>query len=175
MSKEGLSSERVGLVNRIKGALSEPLFQKGHVMMDISKITDQIYVGTNSCCAEHYSKMLVQKGVTHDLSLEGERVDQPYGVDSYLWLPTPDHAAPSKISFKIGIKYIDGVLKNGGRVFIHCTNGHGRAPTMSAAWFIKEGMSVSEAVDVIKKKRPEVHFENAQKKSLQWVQTSFKL
>ncbi|MBD3251343.1 hypothetical protein GF380_02710, partial [Candidatus Uhrbacteria bacterium] len=126
-----------GLVNRLKGVLSEPNFQKGHVLMDISRITDQIYVGTNSCCQTHYTKMLINAGVLHDLSMEGENVDAPYGVESYLWLPTPDHTAPSERSFGLGICFIDEVLQSGGKVFIHCTNGHGRAPTMAAAWFIK--------------------------------------
>jgi len=171
MSKKNVKF--TGLVNRIKGALSEPLFTKGHVMMDISKITDQIYVGTNACCLSHYSKLLVQKGVTNDLSLEGEHVDHPYGVDSYLWLPTPDHAAPSRMNIHLGLSYMDAVLGNGGKIFIHCTNGHGRAPTLAAAWFIKEGMSVDAAIAELKKKRPEVHIEPVQKKMLQWVKEAF--
>jgi protein-tyrosine phosphatase len=155
-----------GLVNRIARRANEPLFQKGHIMMDVSRITDQIYVGTNACCIAHYSKLLIQKGVTHDVSLEGERVDHPYGVDSYLWLPTPDHTAPTMMNLDLGVSYIDTVLHRGGSVFIHCMNGHGRAPTLAAAWFIKEGMSVVDAVALLKQKRPEVHIEPAQMRML---------
>jgi protein tyrosine phosphatase len=155
-----------GLVNRFKGAKSEPQFKKGHVKLDVSKITDQLYVGTNSCCQAHYTSLLIDAGVLHDLSIEGEQVDTPFGVESYLWLPTPDHTAPSERSFELGINYIDTVLKTGGKVFIHCTNGHGRAPTMAVAWFIKQGMTTDKAIKTIKEKRPEIHIEPAQLKAL---------
>jgi hypothetical protein len=164
-----------GLVNRLKGTEKDARARKKHVLMDISKITDQIFVGTNSCCQAHYTKMLIRAGVLHDLSLEGEQVDSPFGVESYLWLPTPDHTAPNDRNFKLGVNYIATVLAGGGKVFIHCTNGHGRAPTMAAAWFVSQGMTVQDAVERIKEKRPEIHIEPSQMKALKyWEQSTSK-
>ncbi|HWQ99848.1 MAG TPA: dual specificity protein phosphatase family protein [Candidatus Methylomirabilis sp.] len=151
-----------GLVNRLKSRTNA----KGHVMMDVSRITENVYVGTNACCQVHYTRMLLDKGVAHDLSLEGERVDAPYGVESYLWLPTPDHTAPTRQSLDLGIAYIREVIRSGGKVFIHCTNGHGRAPTMAAAWLISQGRSVDEAVSTVRAGRKEIHIEPAQMEAL---------
>lgn len=155
-----------GLVNRLAASSDDKKRRAKHVMMDISRITDQLYVGTNSCCQTHYTKMLINDGVLHDLSMEGEHVDAPYGVESYLWIPTPDHTPPTERGFELGICFINTVLKSGGKVFIHCTNGHGRAPTMAAAWFIKEGMTTDQAIQTIKEERPEIHIEPSQRKAL---------
>ncbi len=160
-------------MNRASGKEGESRAGKDHAVMDVSRITDQIYVGTNACCQMHYATLLVRRGITHDLSLEGERVDAPYGVDSYLWLPTPDHTAPTNMSFRLGLNYIDTAIRNGGKVFIHCTNGHGRAPTMAAAWFVKEGMGVDDAISILREGRPEIHIEPAQRRALAWCKKTF--
>lgn len=133
-----------------------------HVKMEFSRITDGIYVGTNQCCQVHYQLELIQRGVTHDISLEGEHVDKPYGADTYLWLPTEDHQAPRLEALQFGVLHIDQVLKQGGRVYVHCKNGHGRSPTLVAAWFISRGKTVAQAIAAIKRSRPEIHLEPAQ-------------
>lgn len=154
-----------GLVNRVT-TTSKKKPGTDHVVMDVSRITDSVYVGTNACCQVHYTRMLLDKGVAHDLSLEGERVDAPYGVESYLWLPTPDHTAPTRRTLDLGIAYIGEILRNGGKVFIHCMNGHGRAPTMAAAWFISQGKSVEDAIATVRRGRKEIHIEPAQMEAL---------
>ena len=153
-----------GLVNRVTSLFKTSASH--HAVMDVSRITDNIYAGTNACCQMHYTQLLLDKGVMHDLSLEGETVDAPYGVESYLWLPTPDHTAPARQSFDLGVAYIGEVIRRGGKVFVHCTNGHGRAPTMAAAWFVSQGKTVKEAVAIIKQGRPETHIEPAQMEAL---------
>jgi protein-tyrosine phosphatase len=134
--------------------------------MEVSEMTPEIYLGTNQCCQAHYDLLLISKGVTHDISLEGEHVDQPYGADSYLWLPTEDRMAPSPQTLMLGVDYIDDVIARGGKVYIHCKNGHGRAPTLLAAWYVSHGSSVNEALAAVKAKRPEVHLEDAQVEAL---------
>ena len=141
-------------------------------MMDVSMVTDGVYVGTNACCQMHYTQLLINKGVQHDLSMEGENVDAPYGVESYLWLPTPDHQAPSRMSLDLGIVYINDVIRHGGKVFIHCTNGHGRAPTMAAAWLISQGKTVEDAIETVRRARKEIHIEPVQMEMLVAFATS---
>lgn len=133
-----------------------------HVKMSFSRIADGVYIGTNQCCQVHYQVELIQRGVTHDVSLEGEHVDEPYGADSYLWLPTEDHQAPSLTALKMGVAYIEQVLRHGGQVYVHCKNGHGRSPTLVAAWLMSRGKTITQALAVIKRKRPEVHLESVQ-------------
>jgi len=102
-------------------------------------------------------------GVTCDISMEEERIDAPFGVEYFLWLPTPDHAGPSLRSFEISVSVMRDVLSVGEKVYVHCKNGHGCALSMVAAYFIAvDGMSVEVAVGVLKEARPEVCFEDVQ-------------
>jgi protein-tyrosine phosphatase len=134
--------------------------------INFSKISNYIYIGTNACCQIHFDKKLLKKGVQADLSLEKERIDQPWGVKYFLWLPTTDMTPPNPKQLEIGVNFIKSLIKNKTKVYIHCKNGHGRAPTMAAAYFISTGMSVKEAMDLLKKKRPEVHLNTKQVNAL---------
>ncbi|MCR4279000.1 MAG: hypothetical protein NUV81_03825, partial [bacterium] len=70
--------------------------KKDHVQMEYSKITPSLLVGTNACCTVHYKLALIDNGILNDISLEGEAIDQPFGVETFLWLPTEDHSAPEQ-------------------------------------------------------------------------------
>lgn len=131
--------------------------------MEFSQVDDQVFIGTNACCLDHFKAGLLDLGVTCDISLEGEMLDKPYGVDCFLWLPTADHTAPSLTNVGIGVEALDKMLKLGLKVYIHCKNGHGRAPTLYAAYLIlKHGLSLEDAIARIAAKRKEVHLEEIQ-------------
>lgn len=136
--------------------------RKKHIKMDYNQITPQIYLGTNSCCKMHFKKELLDKGIAADISLEAEKLDQPQGVDYFLWLPTIDHAAPTLKQLLTGVTTIDTLIKQKVKIYIHCKNGHGRAPTMLAAYFIYTGMTLDQAIKKIAAKRPEIHIEKVQ-------------
>lgn len=134
--------------------------------MDYSRITDQIYIGTNFCCETHFDPDLLKMGVTYDLSLEEERVDSPTGGAAYLWLPIKDMHAPTPQQFMMGVSFIRAAVDSGRKIFVHCKNGHGRAPTMVAAYLITTGMSADDAIALIQEKRPEVHLQDEQRDAL---------
>ena len=137
------------------------------VQFNYSKINEHIYLGSNMCCQTHFDKKLLQKGVTLDVSMGGERMDRPGGIRYYLWLPTVDYGAPTMRRLAMGVTVIREAVTANEKLYVHCKNGHGRAPTMVAAYFVKErGMSVREAVDYIKYRRPEIHIEPTQMKRL---------
>jgi protein-tyrosine phosphatase len=46
------------------------------------------------------------------------------------------------------------VIDSGGKVYIHCAGGVGRAPTLATAYFITQGMTFDEAVALIRRTRP---------------------
>ena len=138
----------------------------GHRGFDYSEITDELYIGTNMCCQFGFSKELLSKGVRADISLEEDRTDAPDGVDYFLWLPTENGKAPSAKNLEIGVKFLDFLISNKIKTFVHCKNGHGRAPTLVAAYFISRGMAVQEAVDTIAAKRPVIHFTESQMQAL---------
>ncbi len=137
--------------------------QKG---FDYDQITDEIFIGTNMCCHYGFAKELLAKGIRADISLEKDRIDAPDGVDYFLWLPTEDHAPPSPKHLELGVRALDFFVKNKIKVYLHCKNGHGRAPTLVAAYLVSTGMSVNEAVSFIKQKRTNVHLNEAQIKAI---------
>ena len=138
-----------------------------HVQMNHSQIDEYIWIGTNQCCRTHFEKALLDAGLSADISLEENRVDAPFGVESYLWLPTVDHTAPSQEQLELGSWHIKHLVDAGRKVYVHCKNGHGRAPTLVASFYIREGMDVDKAIETIKAKRPEVHIEKIQREALE--------
>jgi dual specificity MAP kinase phosphatase len=137
-----------------------------HAKVNFSQITDSIFLGTDFCCRVHFDEYLLKKGVTTDISLEEEKIDTPYGVNIYLWLPVKDHFAPTMYQFKTGISVMDTAIKNKNKIYVHCKNGHGRSPTLVAAYLITQGMSSEEAIEKIKEKRPEIHVRDSQIEAL---------
>lgn len=134
--------------------------------LDYSFIADGIYVGTNACCIDHLAQMLRDEGITVDISLESEKLDQPFGVEAYLWLPTEDHASPSTDQLAIGTAFIAQAVALHKKTYVHCKNGHGRAPTLAAAYFLSRGKTLDETLALIKSQRPSVHLQDSQIESL---------
>ncbi len=131
--------------------------------MEFSQIDEQVFIGTNKCCVDHFKIGLLDRGVSCDISLEGEMLDQPFGVECFVWLPTPDHTAPTRQNIDVGVAALDEMMKQGRKVYIHCKNGHGRAPTFYAAYLVmKQRLSVEDALARISSKRPEMHLDAAQ-------------
>ncbi len=124
---------------------------------EYSQITKYIYIGTNMCCQSDFDKSLLKKGIKADISLEEKKIDRPLGVDYYLWLPTKDHIAPTLKQLQIGVDFIKKLVDLKIRCYVHCQRGHGRAPTLVAAYLVSKGMGIDEAFNFIKKKRPTVH------------------
>ncbi len=144
----------------------------GHKGFDYSQVTDEIFIGTNMCCQYGFSKELLSKGVRADISLEQDRTDAPEGVDYFLWLPTANGTAPNPKDFEIGAKFLDFLISNKIKTFIHCRSGHGRAPTLFAAYLISRGMSVQDAINLIAAKRPTIHLTELQLKALNEFKTN---
>ncbi len=150
----------------------EPRGRNDSHLFDYSKITDNIYIGSDLCkgsvCLVHGPEFK-RLGVCVELNLSAEKKEKPPDdINSYSWLPVVDGYAPSPNQFDLGTSVINQAVENGETAYVHCRNGHGRSPTMVAAYLVRyKNMSVEEAVEFIGKKRPEIHIEKAQKKALQ--------
>lgn len=135
---------------------------------DFSQITENIFLGTNLCCKnKKHLDILQEIGIDVDIDLEEERQDSPPKIDIYLWLPTKDKSAPNISQIMVAVNVITLAVKLDKKIYIHCRYGHGRSPTLIAAYFISTGYTVSEAVTKIKEARPEIHLEMCQLKALQ--------
>lgn len=137
-----------------------------HVKFNYSKITEHIFLGTNFCCKLHFDEELLKKGITTDISLEEESLEHPFGVKYFLWLPTKNYHAPTQPQLLLGAVTIDLLTETGANVYIHCKSGHGRAPTLVAAYFISQGKTLKEAINLVKDKRPEMHLTQKQIEAL---------
>lgn len=142
----------------------------GHVF-DYSQITDNIFIGSDLCkgntCPIHGPEFEAL-GILVELNLSAERKEiPPDGIDIYSWLPVADGYAPTQEQMDIGTAIMDEAIKQGKRVYVHCKNGHGRSPTMVAAYLIRyQGKGVDEAIDFVAGARPEIHVEETQKEAL---------
>jgi len=127
-----------------------------------SRITPQIYVGGQY--GRRGKRKLEAAGITAGLNLRTEFDDAAHGLalEQYCHLPTVDDDAPSMEHLHKGVSFIRRVLSGGGRVYIHCAGGVGRAPTMAAAYFVTQGMTVPEALALIRRTRPFISITPAQ-------------
>jgi len=142
----------------------------GH-KLDYSNITSQIIVGSDLCkgnvCPVH-SDEFNKLDVCAEINLSIERKETPpESIDSYTWMPVVDGYPPNKEQLMLGTTIINEVVEKGKRIYVHCKNGHGRSPTLIAAYLIRfKGKKVAEAVEQIKKVRPEIHIEDTQLEAL---------
>lgn len=138
----------------------------GRKGFDYDKITDDVFIGTNMCCQFGFSRELLSQGVRAAISLEKERVDVPTGADFYLWLPTEDMTAPSPDQLRLGVDTLAFFAERKIKVYIHCKNGHGRAPTLYLAYLVSRGMPYEEALAMLTRQRPSVHPTEAQERAV---------
>ncbi|MBI2143092.1 dual specificity protein phosphatase family protein [Candidatus Woesearchaeota archaeon] len=129
----------------------------GKPRFEYNRITSQIFLGTDMCCTPHFKEELLAKGVTADISMREKHLDTPFGVKFFLWLPTKDHYAPSQQQLLAGARFIDTMVSQKVKVYVHCKAGHGRSPTLVAAYFILKGKSAKDAMAAVRKKRPGIH------------------
>ena len=137
------------------------------VIFEYNQITPNIFLGTTECCITHFKKELLKKGISAVISMREKHQDKPFGVKSYLWLPTKDHTAPSQDQLDLGVSFIRNLVSKNKKVYIHCKQGHGRAPTLTAAYLISTGLITKEALKLIKKNRPVIHPNKKQIKDLE--------
>jgi len=172
--KTGFGEMLCKITDKLKRAIKPQVFHPRKIPFEWSKIDEYVYIGTNQCCKTHFDESLIKEGILADISLEEERIDAPWGVDYFLWLPTKNHYAPTPEQLKLGVEAIASLVKNKQKVFLHCQRGHGRAPTLASAYYISKGMSVEEALKKVKAKRPIAHLTERQFNALKKFRQSLK-
>jgi len=135
-------------------------------ILEYSYITDGIYIGTNQCCVMGLADVLKKENITADISLEEDRLDAPFGVDIYVWIPVVDQMAPTQAQLSFGTESIQRLVSQGRKVYVHCRNGHGRAPTLVSAYLIQKRYKPEEAIGFIASKRPSMHLSKIQEEAL---------
>ena len=139
----------------------------GIPMMKYSQITPEIYVGPQFRKAG--KRKLESLGINGSVNLRSEFDDTAHdlALKNYCYLPIEDDHAPTCAQLEEGIAFIRQAIREGGKVYIHCHGGIGRAPTMTAAYFISQGWTLDEAIKLMKKSRPFIKLMPAQIERLQ--------
>jgi protein tyrosine phosphatase (PTP) superfamily phosphohydrolase (DUF442 family) len=144
----------------------------GVPVMRYCRVTPQVYVGSQYMNGDG-KRRLEQEGINAVVNMRVEFDDAVAGLtlDHYCHIPTVDDDAPTMQALARGVNFIHRVIEQGGKVYIHCAGGVGRAPTMAAAYFITQGMNVEGALDLIKKARPFINITPVQLQRLKdWSQ-----
>lgn len=146
----------------------------GLPVWDLSRVADGVYVG-----GQHYPHgwdAMCAYGITAVLNLrEAVHDDVALGIggDLHLHLPTPDNTPIAMEDLDAAANFIHAEIQKGGKVYVHCGVGVGRAPSAAAAYFIKQGQTPSEALALMRRVRPFIHLTGKQQRQLeryaQWL------
>ncbi len=126
--------------------------------MDFSKITDYLFIGKTPQSQDY--PLLRSLGVRLVINMRFERRPYPDFHDepiTSLWLPTFDTPLipiPMR-ALREGAVQANKIIKQGGKVYVHCAAGAHRGVAMGAAILIAQGYSSEEAMDLIEQKRSE--------------------
>ena len=117
------------------------------------EITPHLFVGAQF--RRRGWRILQEWGINGVINLRAEFDDRRLGLalPNYLHLPTVDDGAPSLQDLQAGVAFYRNIKANGGKVYIHCGAGVGRAPTMAAACLIAEGFTAEAAWEKIRQVR----------------------
>ncbi len=134
----------------------------GVPIVGLGRVTDDLYVGRQH--ARWGKRWLRWRGVDASVSLRDELDDAAHGLAlaEHCALPTVDGQAPTLAQLTAGVAFIEGVLGRGGKVYVHCAGGIGRAPTLAAAYLVHRGATVGEAIAQIRATRPFIELTEAQ-------------
>ena len=133
----------------------------------LCEVTPQLFVGPQF--RRRGWHRLKGWGITAVVNLRSEFDDRRLGVDmpAYLHLPTEDDAPPTLEDLSRGAAFINEQISMGGKVYIHCGAGVGRAPTMAAASLVAQGMSPEQAWETIQRVRVFIRPTEGQRKQLE--------
>jgi dual specificity MAP kinase phosphatase len=139
----------------------------GAPVLRYSRVTPQLYLGPQ--IRRQGVQALQAEGVNASVNMRIEFDDRIKGFDlpSYCYLPTVDDMAPSMEHLFQGVNFIQRELDAGGKVYIHCAGGIGRAPTMAAAYFVSQGDSIDQALKRILAVRPFINLSSEQQQRLE--------
>jgi len=132
----------------------------------VSQITPHLYLGGQY--RRRGWPRLASQGIIAVVNMRVEFDDNDAGIapQRYLYLPTVDDEAPSLEQLHKGVAFIAAEVAEGGRVYVHCGAGVGRAATMVAAYLVSTGLTPDEAWARIRAVRPFIRPTAAQVRQL---------
>ena len=129
--------------------------------VSLNFVTERIAVGGEISCKADVDQ-LVAEGITHVIDMRAEFDDDTLNDHriTILWLPQVDDGTmrpPGQ--YRKGIQFALPALSLANtKVFLHCSAGLNRSPTMCYAILRAFGLPPAEAISRIRAARPEVVF-----------------
>jgi predicted protein tyrosine phosphatase len=119
------------------------------------RVTQLVWLGSRIATIEDYRR-LREEGVRACVDMKREGAD-PWGFEAFLWLPTPDHEAPSQLHLRLGLRFLSECEASEVPVFVACLAGVGRSSTLVLAHllagrFREQGLDA--ALDFLTSRRP---------------------
>lgn len=126
----------------------------GRISLRYSRVTPQLYIGPQY--GRRGKSALEDAGITASVSLRAEFDDMEHGLalKDHSYLPTVDNTPPSMEHLAEGVEFIQRMIDDEGVVYVHCGSGVGRAPSLVAAYLVKQGIPLEEAIERIQRVRP---------------------
>jgi protein tyrosine phosphatase (PTP) superfamily phosphohydrolase (DUF442 family) len=146
---------RKGIVVASQYALDHVVrLSTGAPPLSFSRITPHIHLGGQYTVAG--LRHLEERGVTAVVNMRDEFDDAEADIapPQYLYLPTIDDTPPTIAQLCQGVRFMRGVIKADGAVYVHCMLGVGRSVTMVAAYLVASGMTPHAAWKAIRRRRP---------------------
>jgi len=124
-----------------------------------SRITDYLTIGAQP--AGPALRYLRESGFKHviDLNADPEEADEALRVGiSYHPAEVRDNDPIQAwlLKFDLAVGIIRRASENAEPVYLHCTYGKGRSPTMAMAYFLTQGHTVEQAIAMVKSKHPDI-------------------
>ena len=123
---------------------------------NFSWITDQLAVGESP--TRRKLEELKNESVTGIVDIRSEASDDQDFLQAlglvYLHIDVDDCYAPTVDQVVRIYEFVDPLLENGKKVFVHCQNGYGRSPLVIAAILIHRGMDTQEAMGLLYERHP---------------------
>jgi hypothetical protein len=123
-------------------------FWKG-AAVNVFKITPEVFQGAFPDDAA--AKYLRQCGVSAILNVSGGTLDSAAGFES-LAVPFPDGFPIPKDAIERSLLFMGKSIKAGKKVFVHCSAGQNRSPTIVWLYLIFAGMTEEQAMKVFEGK-----------------------
>lgn len=164
LREQGVGTTVVWIYNRGFSYLS------GVPLLRRSRITPYLFVGPQF--NQRGRDVLKHAGINAviNMRIEFDDAAEDLLLEEYCHLPTVDDEAPSVEHIDQGVRFIRRVVAEGGKVYIHCAGGIGRAPTLAAAYLIAEGASLNAALEQIRRVRPYIRIMPPQMNLLQQLE-----
>lgn len=121
------------------------------------RVTELVWIGSRIVSLADYRRVR-QAGLRACVDMKQEGAD-PWSFEAFLWLPTPDHEAPSQAHLRMGLAFLRECERAVLPTLVSCHAGIGRSATLVLAHLLAgefRQRPLQAALDFIVSRRPMV-------------------